>query len=523
MRRCTPNDETLRPFQALALNASDNTATLIVEGRAGDAIVAADGEERIPLTLAEDIPFAHKVALCDIRAGDPILKYGEVMGRATTNIAKGAHVHVQNVESLRGRGDDAAVENAEAKEAEDYSTVRNDALVLGKPRLRVEGRTFMGYPREDGSVGTRNLVGIIATVVCANDVVSALSQLSGAASFTHQQGCSQTKPDVSRVETVLINLAKNPNLGAVVYVSLGCESVNARRVAEEAAKTGKPVHLLCIQEIGGKSKTIEAVRALTEKLVKEIEAERVPVPLSKLRLGLKCGSSDTTQGISSNIVIGAVTDALAGAGASVVIGETTEFMGAEHIAARHAANPEVARAIVKAVADMEARAIAVGVDMRGGQPTRGNIAGGLSTIEEKSLGALAKAGSAVFREVVDYGDRAEKPGLTMMDSPGREPELLAGLAAAGCSIVAFATGRGAPQGFPFMPVLKITGNEKTWEHMAEHMDCFVGEVISGRQTLDEAAEDVFEQLVDAASGRLTKAEECGYFGAMNIYTRGPTI
>lgn len=225
------------------------------------------------------------------------------------------------------------------------------------------------------------------------------------------------------MDDCLNNLAANPNVGAVLYLSLGCESVPSNIVAEEARKlTGKPVELLVIQKEGGSQETIKEASKIIESLKSRIARDPQPVPIQKLRLGLKCGSSDTTQGLSANAAAGAVTDILAACGAQVVIGETTEFMGAEHIAARRARTPAVAAAIAEAVRRMEDRARAVGVDMRGGQPTRGNIAGGLTTIEEKSLGALAKSGSAVFEAVVDYGEPYAGPGLVMMDAQVVNPK-----------------------------------------------------------------------------------------------------
>ena len=191
--------------------------------------------------------------------------------------------------------------------------------------------------------------------------------------------------------------------------------------------------------------------------------------------------------------------------------------------AADAADKETAESIVRLVRRMEERALAVGVDMRGGQPTRGNIAGGLSTIEEKSLGALAKAGSAVYQKVIDYGDRTDVRGLVMMDAPGREPEMLTGLAAAGCNLIVFSTGRGAPQGFPFVPVVKITGNERTYRVMNEHMDMCVSGVMSGTQSVADAARELLEEVLAVASGKPSKAERCGYNNSMNIYVTGPVI
>ena len=322
---------------------------------------------------------------------------------------------------------------------------------------------------------------------------------------------------------VLLKDALNPNLGAVFLVSLGCESVPSQKVLEAVRAAGKPAEMIVIQQEGGLTAAVEKGRKIVKDLVDKIKADPVAVSVSKLRVGLKCGSSDTTQGLSANVVVGSLTDVLASAGAGVVIGETTEFMGAEHIAARNAADKETAESIVRLVRRMEERALAVGVDMRGGQPTRGNIAGGLSTIEEKSLGALAKAGSAVYQKVIDYGDRTDVRGLVMMDAPGREPEMLTGLAAAGCNLIVFSTGRGAPQGFPFVPVVKITGNERTYRVMNEHMDMCVSGVMSGTQSVADAARELLEEVLAVASGKPSKAERCGYNNSMNIYVTGPVI
>lgn len=505
-------------FDGLVIDSADNTATLLRDVVAGEVVKLSDGEI---VSAVDPVAFGHKIALKAIEKGAPVVKYGEVIGTASRPIAKGCHVHVENVDSCRARGD----QKEEQKAAE--SSVKSEGaghLVLTRPVLDARDITFMGYPRSDGSAGTRNYVGVISCVVCANDVVSKLGEIDGVAGFTHQQGCSQTMPDVQSIANILVDLAKNPNLGAVLYVSLGCESVPSNDVlSRAAAATGKPVELIVIQKEGGLTKALERGRQLIEAMKAKIAVDPVPVPFTKLKLGLKCGSSDTTQGLSANVIAGRITDIFAAAGASVVMGETTEFMGAEHIAAAHCVSDEVGRTIGDKVVRMEARARAVGVDMRGGQPTRGNIVGGLTTIEEKSLGALAKAGSAVFQRVISYGKNVEQPGLVMMDAPGREPEMLTGLASAGCNLILFTTGRGAPQGFPFVPVIKVTGNERTWQHMQEHMDCCVASVMNGQESYEAAAKRLFDAVMAYASGRKTKAEICNYNNSMNIYVTGPTI
>ena len=384
---------------------------------------------------------------------------------------------------------------------------------------------FNGYRRPDGRVGTRNYVGVLSTVVCANEVAERIArQVTGSAAFLHHQGCGQMPTDTVRVSQTLVGLGQNPNLTAVLLVSLGCESVVLNEVAQAIAATGKRVEQLVIQDEGGAARSAAKGELLAQELV--MEASTHPTercPASDLILGLKCGSSDTTQGLFATPAVGIVTDRLVAAGGTAILGEVTEFIGAEHLLAKHARTPEIARQLLALVDRMEARAKAAGCDMRGGQPTGGNIKGGLSTIEEKSLGAIAKAGSAPIEAVYEYGVRPRVTGLVVMDSPGREPEILTGLAAAGANLIAFATGRGAPQGFPFVPVVKITGNPVTWNKLRDHMDLYVGTILEGTETLPAAGQRLFTELFSFASGRRTKAEISGYTNSMDIYVTGPVI
>ncbi|MBP1764682.1 MAG: suyB, partial [Firmicutes bacterium] len=315
-------------------------------------------------------------------------------------------------------------------------------------------------------------MGVLSAVVCVNEVVeNIVRQVQGTARFTHHQGCCQTPLDIGKVNHALIGLGRNPNLHSVIVVSLGCESTDLSGVIAGIQAGGKRVEHLVVQEIGGAARTSAQGVLLAQEMVREASLQqREPFPISELVLGMKCGSSDTTSGLVPNPAIGVASDLLVAAGGVSILGEVTEFIGAEHILARHAVNDMVAKQILHLVDRMEKRAMAVGEDIRGGQPTGGNIKGGLTTIEEKSLGAIAKAGSAPIQAVYEYGERPAVKGLVVMDSPGREPEILTGLAAAGANVIAFATGRGAPQGFPFVPVLKITGSRTAAEKMSDHID-----------------------------------------------------
>lgn len=385
---------------------------------------------------------------------------------------------------------------------------------------------FNGYQRPDGRAGSRNLVGVIPTVVCANDVAQAVvRQVQGCAGFFHHQGCCQLPPDLNRVTETLISLGKSPNLGAALLVSLGCEGTDTDRLYREIQSTGKPVEIIRIQELGGTSKAISAGTDAAQKLALEISGQqRVPCELSEVVMAIKCGGSDATSGMASNCVIGYVADKMVDLGATVVFGETTEFIGAEHILAKRAVDETVAEDIFRIAREMEHRAESLGCDMRKGQPTPGNIAGGLSTIEEKSLGAIMKSGTRPIQGVLAYPESAAgRKGLWIKDSPGREPEILTGMAATGAQCMLFSTGRGAPQGFPSMPVIKICGNPLTYERMANDMDVNAGTVIRGQTSVRDVGEAVFALMLEVLNGRQTKNEALGYFGSIDIHTLGPVI
>jgi len=384
---------------------------------------------------------------------------------------------------------------------------------------------FLGYKRTDGSTGTRNYVGVFSMVVCANEVTYRISQnVLNTACFLHQQGCCQTSIDIDRVNIVLINLAKNPNIHSILLVSLGCESSNLRYVIDEVSKFGKRVESLVIQKKGGAAKSVASGILLAQDMVMEATClMRKPCPLSDIVLGLKCGASDTTSGLASNPALGIASDLFVDKGGTVIAGETTEIIGAEHLVSKKTINSNIGQKIFAIASRMEKRAMSVGTDIRGGQPTRGNIEGGLTTIEEKSLGAITKFGNSMIREVCEYGIPPQKKGLVLIDSPGREPELLTGLASAGCNLIAFTTGCGAPQGFPFVPVLKITANRNTWEILSEHIDMDVSDIMSGTKGIEEEGERIYSELINIANGKKTKAEISGYVNSMDIFTTGPVI
>lgn len=389
--------------------------------------------------------------------------------------------------------------------------------------------SFYGYKRPDGRYGARNLVAVIPSVICATDVAQAIvRQVQGTVGFFHHQGCCQLPIDLKRVTDTLVSLGKGPNVAGVLIVSLGCEGTDCERLVNEIGATGKPVEIIHIQELGGTSRAIQAGIDAAQKLVMHASGlQREEADISNVVMSIKCGASDTTSGMASNCVIGYVADKLVDLGATVVFGETTEFIGGEHILARRAVGgPDgpVGQKIYEIVNRMEARAKAIGEDMRGGQPTPGNIAGGLSSIEEKSLGAIVKSGHQPIQGVMEYPDFIEnRKGLWIKDTPGREPEILTGMAATGAQFMMFSTGRGAPQGFASMPVIKVCGNPNTYERMGHDMDLNAGRIIEGKASIEQVGEEAFELLIQVLSGKMTKNEALNYFATMDIYCMGPVI
>ena len=385
---------------------------------------------------------------------------------------------------------------------------------------------FRGYKRGNGTFGARNYVAVIPSVICANDVGQAVvGQVQGTIGFFHHQGCCQLPPDLDRVTETLIGLGCNPNVGAALIVSLGCEGTDHERLCKTIAETGKPVEIIRIQELGGTSRAISAGIDAAQKLAIGISGlQREEADASNVVMSIKCGASDSTSGMASNCVIGYVADKLVDLGATVVFGETTEFIGAEHILARRAVNRAVADKIYAIVNRMEASAKSLGCDMRKGQPTPGNIEGGLSSIEEKSLGAIAKSGIRPIQGVLEYPERiTNHKGLWIKDTPGREPEILTGMACTGAQAMMFSTGRGAPQGFPSMPVIKICGNPETYKHMENDMDLNAGLIVTGEKTIEQVGEEALVKLLLVLSGEMTKNESIKYFNSIDIHTLGPVL
>lgn len=385
---------------------------------------------------------------------------------------------------------------------------------------------FMGYRRADGKAGIRNHVLILPAVVCANRVARGIAQMvSGTVWVEHQNGCTQLGADLELSRRVLVTHGTHPNVFGVVVVGLGCETLRAQSVVEEiqAACPGKPVQLVIIQEEGGSVKaTTSGASAAREMMEKASLEVRVPIDATELILGTECGGSDACSGISANPALGRASDLLIEAGGTVILAETTELIGAEHIVAARAVSQSVADRCYEVIARCEKQATDMGVDMRGGQPTPGNIEGGLSSIEEKSLGCVYKAGTKQLQDVIDYAMPVAKRGLVWMDTPGQDIEQLTGMVSGGCQIVVFTTGRGTCCGSPIAPTIKVSTNSELYRHMNDNIDLDAGPIVAGEATVDQIGQVIFDEMLSVASGKLCKAEILG-FNDFAIHRIGPTM
>lgn len=372
---------------------------------------------------------------------------------------------------------------------------------------------FLGYRRPDGKVGIRNKVFILPASVCASDTTRLIAQqVEGAVTFNNQNGCSQVAGDQQLTMDVMAGMAANPNVYGTIIVSLGCENCQCDLVKEAIQeRTNKPLETFVIQECGGSIKTIElAVRAARKMVQDASKLQREEFPVSELIIGTECGGSDPTSGLAANPTIGELSDRIVDLGGTSILSETTEFIGAEHILAKRAATPEVAEEIYNIVHRYEKALQLVGEEVREGNPSPGNKAGGLTTLEEKSLGCIHKGGHRPVMAVYDYGKNVTAKGLVIMDTPGNDPSSVAGMVAGGAQVIVFSTGRGTPTGNPISPVIKITGNKLTFEKMVDNIDFDASGIIYGKSTVGELGQALLEEVVEVANGKKTKAESLGY-------------
>lgn len=373
--------------------------------------------------------------------------------------------------------------------------------------------TFLGYQRPDGKVGVRNSVLILPASMCASDVARMVAaQVKNTVTFNNQLGCSQVHKDQQFIMDVMAGYAANPNVYGTVIISLGCE--NCQMDLVEAAvreRTNKPLAKFIIQEEGGTIRTVEKATRAAMKMVQEASMlQREPCPVTELIVGTECGGSDPTSGLAANVLVGEMSDRLVALGATSILSETTEFIGAEHILAARAKDEAVKDRLYEIIRRYEEHIRSVGEDIRDGNPSPGNKAGGITTLEEKSLGCIHKGGHSIINEVLDYAKPVNEKGLVIMDTPGNDMSSIAGMIAGGAQIIAFTSGRGAPTGHPIAPVIKITGNRDTYSAMEDNTDIDASGIIYEAGSLPKLGDQIMKEVFDVAQGKLTKAEALGF-------------
>ena len=373
-------------------------------------------------------------------------------------------------------------------------------------------KTFQGYQREDGTVGVRNHILILPTCACSSDVAGMIARdIPEAVTIHNQHGCGQVAGDSAMTLKLLTGFACNPNIYGVLLVGLGCEQIPWQKLKEEISKRStKKIEAVEIQQCGGIRRTVMKGKQLTERLVEAAkQCHREPCSVSHLILGTNCGGSDPTSGLSANLVIGYVCDRLAELGATSIISETPEFVGAEQILAKQAKNPHIGKQILDIVARCEQNFNVLGEDIRSGNPSQGNKRGGITTLEEKSLGCIHKAGTMPIQAVYASCDAVTKKGTVIMDTCAYDVCSVAEMTAGGAQITIFSTGRGTPSGNPIAPVLKLTGNAHTASWMEDFIDFDVSGILRQEAAIDILGECLLQKILDVASGALVKQEEWG--------------
>jgi altronate hydrolase len=482
-------------MSVIRLHPSDDVAVARRDLTAGETL---DG-----LTVREDVRRGHKVAVRDVAAAEPVRKYGQVIGFATRDIAAGEHVHVHNLE-IRDFARDHAV--------------GTDATPLDPPPGDLR-RTFDGFRRPDGRAATRNYVGVLTTVNCSATVARLIASravldgypnVDGVVALTHGTGCGMAGDGegFELLRRTLTGYAEHPNFAALLVVGLGCEVNQVASLVEGfELPDATPVESLTIQDFGGTTSTVTEGLTRLEKLLPAVnDVQRQPIDVAELVLALECGGSDAYSGITANPALGVASDLLVACGGTSILGETPEVYGAEHLLTRRADSPEVAQRLLDRIRWWEEY-----TDSKlDNNPSPGNKEGGLTTILEKSLGAVAKGGRAPLSAVYEYAEPVRHKGFVFMDTPGYDPVSVTGMVAGGANVVCFTTGRGSVFGCKPVPSLKLATNSDMYQRMRDDMDINCGDILDGSETVEQVGRRIYDAVLTVASGEQTASERLGF-------------
>ncbi|MEO0637724.1 MAG: altronate dehydratase family protein [Pseudomonadota bacterium] len=491
--------------ETIRLHADDSVVIALKNLTAGTQLA------EVPCTLRADIGRGHKIATRVLKRGDNVLRYGQIIGQATQDIALGEHVHVHNL--------------AMADHKQDHAF---GSAASPLPEI-ADNRTFQGYRREDGKAGTRNYLGIVTTVNCSGSVARFIANaaekqgfaerfpgIDGVVPIVHGTGCGMSSENegYQALFRTLSGYACHPNFAGILLLGLGCEMmqlshlVDGRRIRQDGN-----LRYMNIQQAGGTAKTVEAGLTILEDMAVEAsKLQREPIPVSELMVGMQCGGSDGYSGITANPALGHASDLLVRRGGTTILSETSEVYGAEHLLTARAPSAEVGQKLLDRISWWEDYTARNGGEMNN-NPSPGNKRGGLTTILEKSLGAVAKGGSAPIEDVYLFAERIDKHGFVFMDSPGYDPCSVTGQIASGANLVVFTTGRGSVSGYMPTPCIKLATNSEMYGRMKDDMDINCGDIISDQVSIEDKGAEIFEMLVRVASGEKTRSEALGFGGA----------
>ena len=489
----------------IRLHPSDNVAIALTDLAQGSM------PPDLGLALATPVPRGHKIALRAIAPGQSVIRYGQIIGVATSAIAAGEHVHTHNL----GMGE----------HVQDYAFATD---IRALPPITA-ARSFDGYKRADGQTGTRNYLGVLTSVNCSGSVARFIAEaceredwlrdnpaIDGVVPIVHGTGCGMSGRDegYDTLFRTIQGYARNPNFAGILLVGLGCEVMQVPDLIGKGRLRGDGAfRYMTIQQTGGTRRSVEkGVSILREMAETASRAVRQPVGLDQLVMGMQCGGSDGYSGITANPALGAASDLLVAHGGTTILSETPEIYGAEHLLTRRAVSPEVGQKIVDRIRWWEEYTARWGGEMDN-NPSPGNKKGGLTTILEKSLGAVAKGGTAPLTRVYKFAEPITERGFVYMDSPGYDPASVTGQIASGANLIAFTTGRGSVSGYKPVPCIKLATNSEMFARMEEDMDIDCGDIVTSGVSLEEKGAAILDLMVATASGRATKSEALGFGGA----------